>query len=541
MAINEDISLLLDQAGQMHWDLIVVGAGIAGSIICDQLRNKKIRILLIESGSLKIDSKLQDLNKMSYSGLPHRENFYSRLRQYGGACNVWAGRLMTMQPEDFSERAWIDSSGWPITYQQIKYWYKELDSLYGFPSSDALIENNYREKSQDNLYRNFANDDLFKIVKAVWAKKTPRFGAGSKTFKALLESKNVEVLINTTLINLKILDDNSIACKVVGKNGLTSTIKARKVVLASGGIENARILLSSQSAEGHEVGNKNGNVGRYYMDHPTNVSGGIDLKVPIGFTSLVSRTFWRYRLKSCVSFSAAFQAKMGYTNNYVEVSLKFPDLVEKQLTYLVDFVRTKKYKSNLIGGREKEALISAIDLIYLINPSHKIPHSLIFLYENIKRAINSKYLANQIVISHHLEQKPNWHSRITLGNKMLSEHIPIVDLNWKISENEVKAAQDLESRFLDKMYSHGLLQEKPLIRDITSFSDASHHIGTTRMSAKAIDGVVDLNCKVWGTKNLYISGSSVFSTGGSANPTFTIAALALRLANHLKAEFKLDA
>jgi choline dehydrogenase-like flavoprotein len=46
--------------------------------------------------------------------------------------------------------------------------------------------------------------------------------------------------------------------------------------------------------------------------------------------------------------------------------------------------------------------------------------------------------------------------------------------------------------------------------------------------------VVDRNCRVHGIENLYISSSSVFPTTGTANPTFTIIALAIRLADHLK-------
>ena len=46
-------------------------------------------------------------------------------------------------------------------------------------------------------------------------------------------------------------------------------------------------------------------------------------------------------------------------------------------------------------------------------------------------------------------------------------------------------------------------------------------------------GVVDANCKVFGTENLYVAGSSVFPTGGHANPTLTIVALAIRLGEHL--------
>jgi choline dehydrogenase-like flavoprotein len=61
-----------------------------------------------------------------------------------------------------------------------------------------------------------------------------------------------------------------------------------------------------------------------------------------------------------------------------------------------------------------------------------------------------------------------------------------------------------------------------------------HHIGATRMAASPSEGYVDANCRVHGIPNLYIASSSVFPTGGYANPTLTIIALAARLADHLR-------
>jgi choline dehydrogenase-like flavoprotein len=73
-----------------------------------------------------------------------------------------------------------------------------------------------------------------------------------------------------------------------------------------------------------------------------------------------------------------------------------------------------------------------------------------------------------------------------------------------------------------------------VMEEINNFSSRAHHLGTTRMSDSPENGVVDSNCKVYGISNLYIAGSSVFPTGGHANPTLTLIALTLRLADHLK-------
>jgi choline dehydrogenase-like flavoprotein len=67
------------------------------------------------------------------------------------------------------------------------------------------------------------------------------------------------------------------------------------------------------------------------------------------------------------------------------------------------------------------------------------------------------------------------------------------------------------------------------------FTLSHHHLGTTRMHASPRCGVVDAECKVHGLGNLFVAGSSVFPTGGYANPTLTIVALAIRLADHLRA------
>jgi choline dehydrogenase-like flavoprotein len=61
-----------------------------------------------------------------------------------------------------------------------------------------------------------------------------------------------------------------------------------------------------------------------------------------------------------------------------------------------------------------------------------------------------------------------------------------------------------------------------------------HHMGTTRMADDPARGVVDRDLKVHGVANLFVASSSVFATAATATPTFTITALALRLAEHLR-------
>ncbi|MDH4169626.1 MAG: GMC family oxidoreductase, partial [Acidimicrobiia bacterium] len=62
---------------------------------------------------------------------------------------------------------------------------------------------------------------------------------------------------------------------------------------------------------------------------------------------------------------------------------------------------------------------------------------------------------------------------------------------------------------------------------------AHHHAGTTRMSVRPEDGVVDPRGAVHGVDNLFVAGASVFPTAGYANPTLTAMALGCRVGHHV--------
>ena len=109
-----------------------------------------------------------------------------------------------------------------------------------------------------------------------------------------------------------------------------------------------------------------------------------------------------------------------------------------------------------------------------------------------------------------------------------------VNLNWKIGDQEIETAQMLENEIISKLKRSGWIDKNVKNEELNTFNDASHHIGTTRMNDDPLLGVIDRNCKVHLMDNLFIAGSSVFPTSGSANPTYTIAAMSLRLAYHLR-------
>ncbi|WP_068467982.1 GMC family oxidoreductase [Candidatus Protochlamydia phocaeensis] len=142
-------------------------------------------------------------------------------------------------------------------------------------------------------------------------------------------------------------------------------------------------------------------------------------------------------------------------------------------------------------------------------------------------------------IKFYLEQLPNAESRLFLSEEYDELGMPLPCLDWKFREEDYLGFKKFIQKIKELLARHqlGRLEIEEECYNLDFIRDASHQMGTTRMAANPADGVVDINCKVFGINNLYLMGSSVFPSGGNANPTFTILALARRLASHLKRSF----
>jgi choline dehydrogenase-like flavoprotein len=133
-------------------------------------------------------------------------------------------------------------------------------------------------------------------------------------------------------------------------------------------------------------------------------------------------------------------------------------------------------------------------------------------------------------------------SRVILGNTKERFGLRRLELDWHIADidrHTLRAAAVEMGRALAR-HDVGRMRLDPWVTDASinvpiteQQSGSSHHMCTTRMSDDPKTGVIDRDCRVHGIENLHIGGSSVFSSPGISNPTFTIVELALRLADHL--------
>jgi choline dehydrogenase-like flavoprotein len=150
--------------------------------------------------------------------------------------------------------------------------------------------------------------------------------------------------------------------------------------------------------------------------------------------------------------------------------------------------------------------------------------------------------ARRFVLDVRSEQAPNPESRITLSSKKDSLGQPRVDLSWRVTALDKYSVRRSQEILAQDFARSRLGRFRVTLEDSDKFpkkmEGGCHHLGTTRMHADPRQGIVDANCRVHGAPNLYIGGSSVFTTGSAANPTLTIVALALRMAAHLRRELE---
>jgi choline dehydrogenase-like flavoprotein len=144
------------------------------------------------------------------------------------------------------------------------------------------------------------------------------------------------------------------------------------------------------------------------------------------------------------------------------------------------------------------------------------------------------------------EQTPNPQSMVVLSNERDALGRCRAELRWNtvaqdwesivdsvsIVVSEIERRWGAESKILiDPRWPWPWTPTPPGFRTWSTWGN--HHIGTTRMADDDLSGIVDSNCRMHGMTNLFVVGSSVFPTGGFANPTFTIVTLSVRLAQHL--------
>jgi choline dehydrogenase-like flavoprotein len=502
-----------------------------------------MQILLLDRGDV-IEQPTADLAGNLEFESPHFPSPRQAIHnQFGGMAAIWnarlldgvtpAARYLPLDPIDFESRYWIPHSGWPITLAHLARFYDRARKVCGVEPFDfhgplpATGRPPLSSPSGASLTR--------------LEQLGPATVFTHQRLVELTRSHRVRVVTNAIAVEVTSAegsDDGMATTSVRVQGGLPFTIRSRVVVLAAGAIENARLLLNSTTQCPTGLGNCLDNVGRFFMDHP---------RVSLGHGSFSSDSSTPVMdlYEPHIADGQLLHGKLKLS----EKVLRREELLNGNAQILphylsisqLDGVRSARIVADAIRRRQG---LARLPRHLSIATRHAIPmarYSLIVRYLNRPEVPGSRsdkwtgVVARSFKLNYQPEQAPNRGNRVTLGQRRDALGYRIARLHWQWSEIDLLSIRRVQQIFASELRASGLnLLVKAEHDSISGAETSHHHLGTTRMHDHPGHGVVDRNFRLHGVSSVYVAGGSVFPTGGYANPTLTVVALAIRLADELK-------
>lgn len=538
----------------MSHDIAIVGAGIAGAMMAYRLARKGLNVVILEAGhegesrtemvrrfaeaNAKIPSSPYN-DEISYIKAPAptviNDTYYDQqgpdkfkstyLRRTGGSTWHWLGNVPRFIPSDFKIKSRFGvGCDWPIGYDELEPWYCEAEEEIGVSGNHQEwngLYGGYRSKPfpmnpialsfgdailYEKIDGSVVNETEIKVNSTPQARNSTTYDGrpaclgssscvpicpfGAKYDASVHVKKALDagsVLMERCLVT-RIEGDNSgaevVALHYRTWDGEFGTVKAKRYVIAAHSIETAKLLLMSR------VANSSDQVGRNLMDH-LNGSAGAILPDPVyPFRGpLTTSGIDSFRDGSFRETEAAFRMSMG---NNAWGRMEAP---QKTLSNLV-------HVEGVFGKELRKKLRDRVTRMFRI--------------------------------SYSTEMLPNPENRVVLSTELDSNDLPKPKIHMSIEEYNYKAFLTARNVIADIFEKLGAVETK--FDDVKAYKGAGHIIGTCKMGDDPSKSVVDSNCRSHDMHNLYIVGASVFPTGGTANPTLTIAALALRTAETIVKE-----
>ena len=539
----------MDRKPSERADVCVIGAGPAGALIASQLASDGQRVVVLEAGprfdrsnrEQQMEEAIRpgdhgsvwemggDRDAFSASGERYYPLNISRVKGVGGSTLHWQGMVMRLHPSDFDGSHDTDDPAWPISYDDLRPYYADAERALGVagdadnpfapPRDGAYPLPGFPPSYSDSLFAE-ACEQLGITMHSVpnarnsepYDGRGPCVGYGTcqpvcpsgAKYDASVHIEDAEAegarVIDRAPVQRLVTDaDGRIEAAVYATpDGTEHRQMAREFVIAAGGVETPRLLLLSAS-EDHPDGlaNSSGLVGHYFMDHLFAGAGGtLDRETRqnhVGFLTSECHQF----------YDDPGQAVERVADSETVVAATDEALSPLKLEFL-NYAGPSPVELALSGEEWGDTLLSSLRESY----------------------------GNSIAMGGLVGQPPRKENRVTLDTSTTDDHgNPVPDIRWSWGdrlERSLSRANEIQHAVLSELgvdisWTVGPADTGP----------AYHHMGTTRMGTDPDKSVVDPQLRTHDVANLSIASSSVFVTAGSMNPTLTIAALALKCADHV--------
>jgi choline dehydrogenase-like flavoprotein len=510
-----------------HADVCILGAGAAGVALATELAARGRRVVVLEGGGPEHESRSQSLYHSDVVTQPHRGIHHGRFRTLGGSTTRWGGQMLELQPIDFAQRAWVPGSGWPFPKSELAPFYERALAFAGLRRVERNDEAVWSALGLSVDPAAFARDALAPELAMLFSRWLPVRNVAEIYASTLRDSRRIELHTHASAVGFRLnaAGDRVDGVRVRGFSGRTVDVTANNFVICLGGIESARLLLQP-SGDGSLPWQRNGVLGKHYQDHIA-VN-----RIPV--RALAVREPWKV-------FGYNTAAGFRYHNKLWLTSK------EQERYETLNVAGTLSADVPASSAERDEALQRLRDLARkrerpsLAELARLAPHAAAIASGRLReRIVGEEQAWQRVMLTVHSEQSPQGTSSITLGDTRDALGLWRTRLDWRIADAElhtirtyVRLAAEAFARngFAKIVAPDDFFTDDAMLR--ARCEDSFHHMGATRMSASASDGVVDPELRLHGIANAYVCSSSVFPSSGFSNPTHTLLALSMRLADKL--------
>lgn len=525
------------------WDLCIVGTGPCGMALALELESLGQEILVLESGTREVDPALADTSRaIIETPETHASMDIAVCRALGGTSWLWGGRCVAYDSVDWIDRDFVPDAHWPTAEEEIRPWYRK--------ACEYLLCGNEAFELPLNL--GLTHGLTLDFVER-WARE-PKVILEHRV--RMTRSEKIRINLRSTVTGLNLsADGRRVESLDVVTDGGRTKVRARWVVLAMGGVETTRMLLSTQLHWPSHFGGVDGALGRYYMGHISGKIADIIFNDPAAAFDLDFKlddcgAYFRRRLM--LTTEAQLHHKLLNTAFWpdnppfydprhrssvlssVFLALAFPPAGRRLLPEAIRLAHTGP-RPYPLGAHLRNVVLGAphgaIDIFRILRDRFlRSPRKPGFLVPNRE---------GRYALHYHAEQIPNPDSRIQLSDETDAHGLARVRINFRYSDRDVQSVIDSHRVLDEALRSNGVgrleyrFAKDQLRRAVWEQAcDGLHQAGTTRMGSDASSSVVDRDLKVHGIDNLFVASSSVFPTSGQANSTLLAVAFAVRLADH---------